>query len=143
MPQVNNYFASKPFKITNLQRKFSFFRFEKKNSNSNSNSNSLSLKMTSSSSDTTTSSLTAASIDKTAITTVANDPSTIKKGLLWQQRDRFFSRWKERYFVLTKDYLACFKKGSKVGISEMGSFMYKVMFIYFIRVYRDNLNCST
>ena len=141
MPQVNNYFASKPFKITNLQRKFSFFRFEKKNSNSNSNSNSLSLKMTSSSSD-TTSSLTAASIDKTAITTVANDPSTIKKGLLWQQRDRFFSRWKERYFVLTKDYLACFKKGSKVGISEMGSFMYKVMFIYFIRVYHDNLNCS-
>lgn len=137
MPQVKNYFAKKPFKITNLQRKFSFFHFDKKNSNI------AVLKMTSSSSDTTTSSLTAASIDKTAITTVANDPSTIKKGLLWQQRDRFFSRWKERYFVLTKDYLACFKKGSKVGISEMGSFMYKVIFMYFIWVYHDNFNYST
>ncbi|XP_076361061.1 uncharacterized protein LOC143252588 [Tachypleus tridentatus] len=51
---------------------------------------------------------------------------TIKKGLLWQQRDKFFSRWKERYFMLTLDYLACFKRGSKVGMSEMGSFQYKV-----------------
>lgn len=85
--------------------------------------------MTSSSSDTTSSSITGSSplANKLAISIVANDPSTIKKGLLWQQRDRFFSRWKERYFVLTKDYLACFKKGSKVGMSEMGSFMYKVM----------------
>lgn len=84
--------------------------------------------MTSSSSDTTSSSVTgnSPSINKLAISIVANDPSTIKKGLLWQQRDRFFSRWKERYFVLTKDYLACFKKGSKVGMSEMGSFMYKL-----------------
>ena len=84
--------------------------------------------MTSSSSDTTSSSITGTSplANKLAISIVANDPSTIKKGLLWQQRDRFFSRWKERYFVLTKDYLACFKKGSKVGMSEMGSFMYKV-----------------
>ncbi len=83
--------------------------------------------MTSSSSDTTSSSVTGTSpTNKLAISMVANDPSTIKKGLLWQQRDRFFSRWKERYFVLTKDYLACFKKGSKVGMSEMGSFIYKV-----------------
>ncbi|XP_022246793.1 uncharacterized protein LOC111086792 [Limulus polyphemus] len=52
--------------------------------------------------------------------------TTIKKGFLWQQRDRFFSRWKERYFMLTLDYLACFKRGSKVGTSEMGSFQYKV-----------------
>ena len=85
--------------------------------------------MTSSSSDTTSSSITGTSplANKLAISMVANDPSTLKKGLLWQQRDRFFSRWKERYFVLTKDYLTCFKKGSKVGMSEMGSFMYKVM----------------
>ncbi|XP_023210851.1 uncharacterized protein LOC111613740 [Centruroides sculpturatus] len=52
--------------------------------------------------------------------------ATLKKGLLWQQWDRFFSRWKERFFILTRDYLACFKKGSKIGISEMGSFLYKV-----------------
>ncbi|XP_022242536.1 uncharacterized protein LOC111085934 [Limulus polyphemus] len=54
------------------------------------------------------------------------ETTTLKKGLLWQQRDKFFSRWKERYFVLTLDYLACFKKGSKVGTSEMGSFQFKV-----------------
>lgn len=54
------------------------------------------------------------------------ETTTVKKGLLWQQWDKFFSRWKERYFVLTKDYLACFKKESKVGTSEMGGFLYKV-----------------
>ncbi|XP_054166997.1 uncharacterized protein LOC128964397 [Oppia nitens] len=88
--------------------------------------------MTSSSSDTTNSSLTGTSplISKLSITPViTTDPSTIKKGLLWQQRDRFFSRWKERYFVLTKDYFSCFKKGSKVGMSEMGSFMYKLTLV--------------
>ncbi|UYV81711.1 SETMAR [Cordylochernes scorpioides] len=54
------------------------------------------------------------------------EETTVKKGLLWQQWDRFFSRWKERFFLLTQDYLVCFKKGSKVGISEMGTFLYKV-----------------
>lgn len=57
---------------------------------------------------------------------VTIETTTLKKGLLWQQRDKFFSRWKERYFMLTLDYLACFKRGSKVGTSEMGSFLYKV-----------------
>ena len=41
------------------------------------------------------------------------------------QRDRIFSRWKERYFVLTRDYLQCFKKGSS-RISEMGGFIFKI-----------------
>jgi len=53
----------------------------------------------------------------------------IKKGLLWQQRDRIFSRWKERYFILTRDYLHCFKRSSGSGadkISEMGQFIFKV-----------------
>ncbi|XP_076355986.1 uncharacterized protein LOC143249639 [Tachypleus tridentatus] len=58
--------------------------------------------------------------------TTTLEASTLKKGLLWQQRDKFFSRWKERYFVLTRDYLACFKKEAKVGVSEMGSFLYKI-----------------
>ena len=50
----------------------------------------------------------------------------IRKGLLWQQRDRrLFSRWKERFFVLTKDYLQCYKKGSS-RISEMGGFIFKI-----------------
>ena len=37
-----------------------------------------------------------------------------------QQRDQIFSRWKERYFILTKDLLQEFK------ISEMEEFMFKV-----------------
>ena len=52
-------------------------------------------------------------------------PSPIKKGLLWQQKDKFFSRWKERFFVLTDDYLQCFKKENS-RISEMGSFLSRV-----------------
>ncbi|XP_076032830.1 uncharacterized protein LOC143020348 isoform X2 [Oratosquilla oratoria] len=49
----------------------------------------------------------------------------LKKGVLLQARDRLFSRWKERYFVLTRDYLACFRRGS-TKYSEMGSFIFKV-----------------
>ena len=49
--------------------------------------------------------------------------SQLKKGILWQQRDKIFSRWKERFFVLTNDYLQCFKKGSS-RITEMGGFIY-------------------
>lgn len=60
-----------------------------------------------------------------------DDPvnSTLRKGLLWQQKDGgLFTRWKERYFILTKDYLSCFKKASSLSFigSEMGSFLYKV-----------------
>ena len=51
--------------------------------------------------------------------------STLRKGLLWQQRDKIFSRWKERFFVLTPDYLNCFKRGTS-RISEMGEFLFKV-----------------
>ena len=49
----------------------------------------------------------------------------MKKGLLWQQRDKLFSRWKERYFILTKDYFHCFKKATS-RITEMGGFIFKV-----------------
>ncbi|KAL7632500.1 UNVERIFIED_CONTAM: hypothetical protein RMT77_017163 [Armadillidium vulgare] len=49
----------------------------------------------------------------------------MRKGILLQARDRLFSRWKERYFVLTKDYLACFRRGT-TKYSEMGSFIFKV-----------------
>ena len=33
---------------------------------------------------------------------VVEGGTTVRKGLLWQQRDKLFSRWKERYFILTK-----------------------------------------
>ena len=56
--------------------------------------------------------------------------STVLKGVLWQQRDKVFSRWKERYFVLTADYLQCFKKSSPSvmhsAASEMGRFIFKL-----------------
>jgi len=52
-------------------------------------------------------------------------PKPIKKGLLWQQKDKFFSRWKERFFILTEDYLQCFKKENS-RISEMGPFLFKL-----------------
>ena len=51
--------------------------------------------------------------------------SAVRKGLLWQQRDKIFSQWKERYFILTPDYLQCFKKGTS-RITEMGEFICKV-----------------
>ena len=55
----------------------------------------------------------------------ATSACTLRKGLLWQQRDKIFSRWKERFFVLTPDYLNCFKRGTS-RMSEMGEFLFKV-----------------
>ena len=56
--------------------------------------------------------------------------ATVLKGVMWQQRDKVFSRWKERYFVLTSDYLQCFKKSSPSvmhsAASEMGRFIFKL-----------------
>ena len=35
-------------------------------------------------------------------------PRPVRRGLLWQQKDRFFSRWKERFFILTQvSWLQC------------------------------------
>ena len=49
----------------------------------------------------------------------------VRKGILWHQRDKLFSRWKERFFILTKDYFHCFKKDCS-KLSEMGEFLFKV-----------------
>lgn len=66
--------------------------------------------------------------------------STIKKGVLWQQQSyekfhqRLFNRWKKRYFLLTTDYLVCFKRSlPKVGRSEMGQFLYKVSLCFLVK----------
>jgi len=56
---------------------------------------------------------------------VADPDRIIKKGLLWVQHDKLFSRWKERFVILTADYIQIFKKASS-RISEMGAFQYKV-----------------
>ncbi|XP_039449459.1 homeobox protein 2 isoform X1 [Culex pipiens pallens] len=63
---------------------------------------------------------------------VAQMTGPIKRGLLWQQRDRLFSRWKERYFILTRDYLNCFKRSSGSAsekISDMGQFIFKIKLV--------------
>ena len=44
---------------------------------------------------------------------------------MWLQRERIFSRWKERFFNLTQDYLQCFKRGSTPN-TEMGPFLFQV-----------------
>ncbi|KAK6623299.1 hypothetical protein RUM43_009151 [Polyplax serrata] len=61
----------------------------------------------------------------------------IQKGLLWQQRDKLFARWKERYFILTRDYLHCFRKATDNGfdrISDMGLFIFKIKLVDVERV---------
>ena len=65
-----------------------------------------------------------------------SDFSPLKKGLLWQQRDKLFSRWKERYFVLTKDYFHCFKKATS-KITEMGGFIFKVRNLLLVNLFFD------
>ena len=62
--------------------------------------------------------------DAAAVTSSATNP-TLMRGLLWQQRDRLFSRWKERFFVLTGDYLQCFRRGTS-RMTEMGAFLFKI-----------------
>ena len=49
----------------------------------------------------------------------------VRKGLLWVQQDKLFSRWKERFIILTTGYLQIFKRGSS-RISDMGTFVSKV-----------------
>lgn len=78
-----------------------------------------------------------------------NNDSTMKKGLLWQMKDGggIFNRWKERYFILTKDYLTCFKKSSSnrsfMG-SEMGSFAYKLKLLEIESItWKSCSDCST
>ncbi|CAG9826642.1 unnamed protein product [Diabrotica balteata] len=63
----------------------------------------------------------------------------IKRGLMWQQRDRLFSRWKERYFILTRDYLHVFRRASGSDrISEMGQFLFKVKLIDIVKIEWEN-----
>ncbi|KAF6215186.1 hypothetical protein GE061_009938 [Apolygus lucorum] len=70
------------------------------------------------------------SFRRSSVVSVGREMHAIKKGLLWQQRERIFSRWKERYFILTKDYLHCFKRSSGVhNISPMGQFIFKVKLV--------------
>ena len=75
--------------------------------------------------DDTTSTVTDSLANQSTASSSLLNATTVRKGLLWQQRDKIFSRWKERFFILTKDYLQCFKRGTS-RITEMGPFMFKV-----------------
>ena len=56
------------------------------------------------------------------------------KGFLWVQQDKLFSKWKERFTVLTTQYLQFFKKTSS-NISEIGAFVMKVIIM---KMKKDN-----
>jgi len=58
-------------------------------------------------------------------TNSTTNSTTLLKGVLWQQREKRFSRWKERFFILTNDYLQCFRRGSS-KLSEMGTFIFRI-----------------
>ena len=49
----------------------------------------------------------------------------VRKGLMWVQQDKLFSRWKERFIILTTGYLQIFKKG-ETRFSDVGTFISKV-----------------
>ena len=46
----------------------------------------------------------------------------VRKGLMWVQQDKMFSRWKERFIILTSGYP---QKGTS-RISDMGAFFSKI-----------------
>ena len=54
--------------------------------------------------------------------------SLVRKGLMWVQQDKLFSRWKERFIILTTGYLQIFKKGA-TRFSDMGTFINKVIYL--------------
>ena len=108
---------------------------ENNNNNGNGNSTAAISNSTSTTARTNTSTATATATTKLPFSiSLVQECSATKKGVLWEQQQNrfFFNRWKERFFILTTDYLTCFKKkGSKkqiVGMSEMGSFVYKVSY---------------
>jgi len=51
--------------------------------------------------------------------------AALLRGVVWVQREKLFARWKERFCILTRDYLHCFKKGS-TQLTECGPFLFKV-----------------
>ena len=51
--------------------------------------------------------------------------TTIRKGVMWVQQEKLFSRWKERFIILTTSYLHIFKKSTS-RLSDMGTFVNKV-----------------
>ena len=93
---------------------------------------------------------------------LASEDSRLKRGLLWQLKNggSLFSRWKERYFILTPDYLSCFKKRNQSSLaskftsfnlsntpsikSDMGSFSYKLKLLDIESIeWKSSSDCSS
>ena len=47
---------------------------------------------------------------------------------MWIQRERVFSRWKERFIILTQDYLQVYRRGTAQA-TEMGPFLSQVKIV--------------
>jgi len=47
------------------------------------------------------------------------------RGLLWMNRDKIFSKWKERFFILNSSFLLCFKKEPTI-VSDLGCLVFKM-----------------
>jgi len=56
---------------------------------------------------------------------VLGNDATLRKGVMWVQQEKLFSRWKERFIILTSSYLHIFKKSTS-RLSDMGTFVNKV-----------------
>ena len=57
--------------------------------------------------------------------TMEGSSTIVKKGLLWCQQEKLFTKWKERFVILTPSCIQIFKKAT-TRISEMGSFLFTV-----------------
>jgi len=49
----------------------------------------------------------------------------LHRALMWVQKGKLLSRWKERFIVITEEYIQCFKKGL-AQLSQMGDFMFQI-----------------
>jgi len=49
----------------------------------------------------------------------------LHRALMWVQKGKLLSRWKERFIVITEEYIQCFKKGM-AQLSQMGDFMFQI-----------------
>ena len=46
--------------------------------------------------------------------------------MLWQKKERIFSKWKERFFILTPNHLQGYAK-CPISSKDLGSFLFKVV----------------
>ena len=59
---------------------------------------------------------------------------------MWVQKGKLLSRWKERFIVITEEYIQCFKKGL-AQLSQMGDFMFQVTTRGCSQMYDSSWSC--